>query len=109
MSESQSPTVVVVPGPRIRLEENDVIRELLLGHITDGRTRLVLNFEQVEFVDSSFLGLLIIVLKRATAAGGDIRICCLQPSMRNIFELMRLNRLFEFHSTEEAALASFPS
>lgn len=107
MSPAAQPTVVPVKGPRIRLEENEIIREQLLGHIAEGHTRLVLDFNEVEFVDSSFLGLLIIVLKRATAAGGDIRICCLQPPLQKIFQLMRLNRLFQIYGSRDEAVASF--
>lgn len=107
MTSQPDPIVVEVTGPRIRLEENEAIREQLLSHIGQGHTRLVLDFKDVEFVDSSFLGLLIIVLKRATAAGGDIRICCLQPPLQNIFDLMRLNRLFQIHESREKAVASF--
>jgi anti-anti-sigma factor len=101
------PTIVHVPGPRIRLEENDSLREDLLAHVAAGRTALILNFHEVEFVDSSFLGLMIIVLKRVTAYGGDVRICCLQKPLESIFELMRLDRLFSVYETEEAAVQSF--
>jgi len=101
------PTVVEVPGPRIRLEESGKVRSDLLALIESGKDHLVLDFEDVDFVDSSFLGLLIVVLKRATATGGDVRICCLRPQLINIFTLMRLDRLFEIHDTRQAAIDSY--
>lgn len=102
-----NPVIIRVPGPRIRLEENEGLRESLLAQVGSGRTRLVLNFKDVEFVDSSFLGLMIIILKRVTGDGGDVRICCLQKPLESIFQLMRLDRLFSVYETEEAAVLSF--
>ncbi len=107
MAEKDSPIVIEVPGPRIRLHENDEIQERILDQLSKGHCRLVLNFRKVEYVDSSFLGALIIALKRATSSGGDIRLCCLKESLLNIFQLMRLDRLFELFQTEEAAIESF--
>ena len=101
------PKTIVIPGPRIRLSENDRLRTLLFDEINAGHTNLVLDFHDVEFVDSSFLGLLIIVLKRATSAGGDLKLCCLRKPLQDIFGLMRLDRLFDTYGTEEEARASF--
>jgi anti-anti-sigma factor len=67
----------------------------------------VLDFGEVEFVDSSFLGLMIVLLKRVTAEGGDLRLCRLQAPLRGIFELMRLDRLFAVYDTDTAAVESF--
>jgi anti-sigma B factor antagonist len=101
------PTIVEIPGPRMRLEDSAGIRTQLLGLVENGKNRLVLDFTQVDFVDSSFLGLLIIILKRATAAGGDVRICCLRPQLISIFNLMRLDKLFRIFESRAQAVASF--
>ena len=103
----QQPVVIRIPGPRVRLAEHESLREEMLESIGEGSVSIVLNFEEVEFADSSFLGLLIIVLKRATANGGDVRICRLQPPLAKIFELMRLHRLFQIYETEQEAVESF--
>ncbi|MBX3728885.1 MAG: STAS domain-containing protein [Candidatus Sumerlaeia bacterium] len=107
MSEASKPLVVRVPGPRIRLQENEAVREMLMRHVNSGKNRIVLDFQDVEFVDSSFLGLMIVLLKRVTAQGGDLRLCHLQTPLRGIFELMRLDRLFAVYDTETAAVESF--
>lgn len=107
MSNMTEPLAIKIPGPRVRLEENEQIRELVFAHLAEGHNRLVLDFSGVEFVDSSFLGLLVVVLKRSTTSGGEVRLCSLQDPIRNVFELMRLDRLFEIYDTQEAAKASF--
>lgn len=106
-SSASEPFVVVVPGPRMRLEDNDQFKARLYQLVAEGRTRLVLDMSGVEFVDSSFLGLLIIVLKRVSALGGDLRVSGLCVQVREIFALMRLDKLFHIHDTTEEAVRSF--
>ncbi len=101
------PKVVGLPGPRIKLDENQGIRQELLDYVSRGNARLVLDFTEVDFVDSSFLGFLIILLKRATASGGDIRLCAMRQPLRSTFDLMRLDRLFPLHETAEEAKHSY--
>jgi anti-sigma B factor antagonist len=46
-------------------------------------------------------------LKNTNRQNGDLRLWGLQPDVRNIFELTRLNKVFQIFDTEDAALASF--
>lgn len=107
MNKSDAVTVVELPGPRIKLDENDAVRQRLMDNVDGGKAHLVLDFSNVEFVDSSFLGFLIILLKRATAVGGDVRLCSLKPVLRSTFTLMRLDRLFAIHESSAQAVQSF--
>lgn len=99
--------VIPVPGPHVRAQQNEQMKELLVQHLQNGQANLILNFNGVEFVDSSFLGMMIVVLKRATSASGDLRLCCLSPSLNSIFLMMRLNRLFAIFDSVEDAQRSF--
>lgn len=104
---TENSVVVQIPGPHIRSQQNELIKELLVDHLQRGQHNLVLNFEGVEFVDSSFLGMMIVILKRATSVNGDLRICCLSPALSTIFSMMRLNRLFTIYQTVEDAQRSY--
>ena len=66
--------------------------------------RVVVNLEAVSFMDSTALAALVQGMKRARQAGGDLRLCCLQPPVRMIFELTRLDKAFEITATEAEAL-----
>ncbi|MCX7020076.1 MAG: STAS domain-containing protein [bacterium] len=106
-SEANKPIVINLPGSRMRAEENEIVRGTLFGHIDRGENRLVIDFATVDFVDSSFLGLLVIALKRATANGGDIKLCNLGKSVRSIFQLLRLHRVFDIYETVDSAVEAF--
>ena len=68
---------------------------------------LVVNMENVSFIDSTGLSSLIHGMKRAREMNGDLRLCGLQQSVRMIFELTRLDKVFEIFITEEDAIRSF--
>jgi len=103
----KKPIIFDLKGPQLRADSTGDISEKLIRLINEGNTQVILNFETVQFVDSSFLGFLVIILKRATAKGGDIRLCSLNDQILELFKMMRLNRLFQIFSTPEEAQASF--
>lgn len=71
------------------------------------RTRVVLDLAGVNFVDSSGLGALISCLRNANSRQGDFRLCELSRTVRALFELMRMHRVFSIHDSRADAVASF--
>jgi anti-sigma B factor antagonist len=69
--------------------------------------QMVLNLSGVHFVDSTALATLVQGMKRCRLLNGDLRLCCLQPPVRMIFELTRLDKAFEVFASEEAAVQTF--
>ena len=80
---------------------------MLKKDIDSGHKKLVIDLSYCEFIDSTFLGTIVISLKKVTAVGGDIKLVGFQPAVRSMFELTRISKVFEtFESTDEA-LSSF--
>ena len=75
--------------------------------LMDERTRFVLDLAGVKFVDSSGLGALISCLRQANLRKGDFRLCEMSRTVRALFELMRMHRVFNIHDTRADAVASF--
>jgi anti-anti-sigma factor len=57
--------------------------------------RLALNFENVRFMSSAFLGLLVKVHKRVIDAGGRLQLYNLDPKLYKVFEITKLTRIFD--------------
>jgi anti-sigma B factor antagonist len=74
--------------------------------VDEGARRIVVNLSRVEYVDSSGLSLLLSVYRRVRLAGGDLRVCCLQPKVKQTFALIRFDRILDVDPTEEAAVAA---
>lgn len=101
----------------------DVLKVSLAGHLTTDcseefknmmfermkeHKRILLNFQKVGHVDSAGLGALVSVQQRQQHdQAGTIKLCCLQPRPKIIFDITRVSRIFEIFDTETAALESF--
>jgi len=67
---------------------------------------VVVDLSDVDFLDSSGLGLLIALLKRVLERGGDMKIAGLQKKVRMVFEITRAFKVFDiFDNTNEACKA----
>ena len=71
------------------------------------RAKAVLDLDGVKFVDSSGLGALIACQRQLSARQGDLRLCALSQTVRALFDLMRMNRVFSLHASRAEAVASF--
>ena len=61
---------------------------------TNPGATVVVDLADVEFLDSSALGMLVKALKRARAAGGDLALTRPQPRVWKVFEVTRLDEVF---------------
>ena len=90
-------TIVTFNDENILNEEQ--IRKLQesLGPIIEKNkdNQMVMNFANVRFMTSAMLGLLIRVHKRVTEHGGQLRLCNLEPSLRKVFEITQLTKIFD--------------
>ena len=75
--------------------------------IEGGLFRFVLDFSNLEFVDSMGLGAMISLLRRVRPKKGDIKIASVNKDVMSIFEIRRLHRLFEIYPNTEHAANSF--
>ncbi len=57
--------------------------------------RLVLNFQNVKFMSSSFLGLLVKIHKRVVEMGGHLQLFNLDPKIHKVFEITQLVKVFD--------------
>jgi anti-sigma B factor antagonist len=78
-----------------------------IGAVIHERTQVVLDMSGVKFVDSSGLGALISCLRQLNGRRGDFKLCAMSKTVRALFELMRMHRVFNIHDTREEAVRSF--
>lgn len=81
------------------------LREELIRCITQRGPRVVLDLTDVAFLDSTGLGVIVGVLKRARTLDGDLRLVCPSPTIRRVFEITALDRTMPLGATVEDALA----
>ena len=89
--------VVVNLSGSIYVEEAAQIRESLIGYIEKGHKTFVVDLGNVDYIDSSGLGTLVAIQKRALQNGGSVIIKNLKGLVKDLFELTRLTKVFEIH------------
>ena len=99
--------VQVVDLTRATLKEADDFKYTLTRNIEQGYRKIVVDLSTCEFLDSTFLGALVVTLKRVTTMGGDVRLVGFHPAVHSMMELTRMHRVFESFPTKEEAIRSF--
>ena len=102
-------TVVNFTDRKILDEQNiQVIGEQLFSLVDEaGRKKVLLNFGNVEYLSSAALGKLITLNKKLQAVGGKLILCNIDPQIYEVFEITKLNKLFNIKAEEQAALQEF--
>jgi len=83
------------------------VRQWIENAIASDPAFLVVNLNKVDFLDSSALAILVSGLKKARQQRGDLRICGLRQSVRLLFELTRLDKVFEIYLSEDDAVQGY--
>ncbi|MEI8316708.1 MAG: STAS domain-containing protein [Planctomycetia bacterium] len=68
---------------------------------------LLLDLSNVEFLASAMLDTLCQLYRRIHAAGGQLRLCGMRPSIAEVFRTTNLERLFPIHADVDEAMANF--
>ena len=73
----------------------------------DGKSTLLLNFANVEFLSSSALGKLITLDRKVKSRSGRLKLSNIRPEIYEVFAITKLNKLFDIKEDEADALAAF--
>jgi len=84
-----------------------LLKERINEKIAEGRSLLLINLSEVPYMDSAGLGVLVSGLKNANRLSGDLRMWGLQDEVKSIFELTRLNKVFQIFDDETTAVMSY--
>lgn len=76
--------------------------------LTDDRHyKLALNFEKVDYVNSTGIGAVLAVAQQVRKRKGDLKIFSMKPDIRKVFDLVGASKILDIFETEQEALNSF--
>lgn len=107
MTEQGDIVNLIIEEERMDAHNSSDLKEQMLQLFDEGKCNLIIDLSAVRFIDSSGLGALVSGFKNANAREGNLKLCCLQPQVRSMFELTRLHRVFEIYVNLDEALSSF--
>ena len=99
--------IEIINFDRATIQEAEELKNNVNEKIRQGYKKIVIDLSPVEFLDSTFLGVIVNVLKKVAKLGGDLKLVGFIPVVRSMFELTRLFRVFESYSELQDAIKSF--
>ncbi|MDO8607315.1 MAG: STAS domain-containing protein [Phaeospirillum sp.] len=104
--DRQEGTAVVTVSGRLSSAEADLFQQQLMAGLDDKPTAVVVDFSELKFITSAGLRVLILAAKRARSDGYYIYLCGMIATIREVFEVSGLLRIFIVHPSLEAGLAA---
>lgn len=69
--------------------------------------KIVINLKDVSYIDSSGLATLVELLKRVKSYGANLKLSNLADKVKGLFEITKLEKIFQIYDTAEQAIADF--
>lgn len=103
-STRQKDILVVGLDGRIDATSAKELEQQCLVWINEGQRQLVFDFSKVAYISSAGLRVFLVIAKRLGAVAGTVRLCAMNPTLKDVFEISGFSKLFTILSTVEGAL-----
>ena len=98
--------VLSLSGRLDAYSSNDV-EKMLDTLIETGQIKLILNLDKLEYISSSGLRVFLAELKKVRKQQGDIKLVCMKPHIKEVFDIAGFTQLFNIFENENAACENF--
>lgn len=98
--------VVIAAQGEIDLGSAPRLRDLAVSRLMAGDRSLVIDLTEVDFLDSTGLGTLVAVLKRARSLGAELGLVISRERILKVFELTGLTATFTIQPDVDRAVAA---
>ena len=104
----QEDITVIFPGGKITLGDGDLeLGQAVRAQLERGARKILVDFSQVSYLDSSGLGELVGCYTSSRNCGGELRVCGLNNRVLTLLKLTSLNQVFDVKETQAEALSAF--
>jgi anti-sigma B factor antagonist len=106
-SESKDKITVVRFEGNLDTNTSAEAQDYLNREIDNGAAKVVVNFDKVDFVSSAGLRVLLMTAKKLGVAGGSLRVCGLNETVSEVFEISGFSTILNVFKSQSEALAGF--
>ena len=107
LKKDKSGVVVVGVEGQLIVGNRQELKQKVLDALEEGSRKFIIDFSKTGYIDSSGLGVLVSLSKKIREQGGELRLANLNDDLKTLFELTKLDTLFQIADTRERALESF--
>ncbi len=101
--------IEVVAIPRATYKEATEFKKILEDDIKQGFRKLVIDIRRCTFIDSTFLGVLVVTLKNIATISGEVRIVKPDSIVSTLMAKAGTLQIFNIYNTIEEAVQSYES
>src|ERR1051325_722974 len=103
----EAEVVVVDVEGQLIVGNRQELKQKVLDELERGEKKSLIDFSQTGYIDSSGVGGLGSLCKKFRERGGELRLANLNDDLKTLFELTKLDTLFQIADARERALESF--
>jgi len=95
------------PDGDIDINTSPQVKKAFDKFVQQKSEKVVVDLEKVDYIDSSGLATLVEILKNFRGFGGKLRICNLSSKVKSLFEITKLEKLFDIKDSLIEAVTGF--
>ncbi len=103
-SEKVQDYLVINVEGRLDTTQSDSFEKQVMEILSDDDKKVILDCEGLNYISSSGLRIFLIMQKKMAAEGGKLRLCNLQPSIKEVFDMSGFSMIFTIHDDRDTAL-----
>jgi anti-sigma B factor antagonist len=103
----ETTAVVDVSGQITLGDGSALLRKTIRDLLDEGHKHILLNLDEVNYIDSAGIGELVSGFTTVKNRGGELKLLNLNRRVRDVLQLTKLYTVFDVHTEEAAAVRSF--
>ncbi|MFQ6115765.1 MAG: STAS domain-containing protein [bacterium] len=106
-TKNKLPVNRIAPEGEVDLYSSPKLRKKLIEFTETQTLAILVDLSKVKYMDSSGVATLVEALQKVGKYGGRLKIAKLQTAVKEVFELSRLDKVFDIYETVDDALKAF--
>jgi len=104
---SEHDDITLVEVGELTVGNRERFKQLVLERVASGARKFLMDFGESSYIDSTGLGALVSLSRKIAEVGGRLRLTGLNEDLQTLFELTKLDTVFDLADTRAAAMADF--
>jgi anti-sigma B factor antagonist len=92
---------------RLNAVHSEMVKEKLNEFLSTPNSKLVLDFSEINFIDSSGFSALLSALRTSKENQSDLKFCNINTDVMELIELMQLDTIFDIQQDIPGCISSF--
>ncbi len=107
VEKTNGDVVILVLNGRLDSNTSKILEDKVMDILSQGRKKLLMDFQDVDYINSTGLRVLLLALQQLKKNQGKLVLCSIKDYMKEVFEISGYTEIFPIFVTQEDALKGF--